>query len=191
MRFAPLLLAALLCLPLAACSDDDDDDATPAGDEFANVEESLELASSAFADGQAIPVEFTCDGANQSPPLSWQAGPEGTKSFALIVRDPDAPGGNFDHWVVFNLPAENVELQQGFGAAPGEGGVALGKNSTGKIGYTGPCPPKGQAHHYRFLILALDARLDPSISTAGDLILAAQGHVLARGDLTGTYRRAE
>jgi Raf kinase inhibitor-like YbhB/YbcL family protein len=151
----------------------------------------LHLTSKAFHDGQSIPTEFTGDGLDKSPPLSWNEPPNGTKAFALMCEDPDAPKGTFTHWMAFNIPPEARELGEGL---PKEqklaNGAMQGKNDMGRIGYAGPAPPHGKPHRYQFELYALDSspELQPGI-TAKDLRAAISGHVLAEGRLTGTYKR--
>jgi Raf kinase inhibitor-like YbhB/YbcL family protein len=141
------------------------------------------LRSSAFGDGHEIPEGFTCDGANVAPPLAWSDPPEATRSFALIVDDPDAPGGTFTHWLVVDIPATAREL----GARPL--GRALG-NDFGRPEYGGPCPPPGRAHRYVFTLFAVDVA---ALSLAGEsresLERALTGHTLATARLTGRYQR--
>ncbi|HEU4957124.1 MAG TPA: YbhB/YbcL family Raf kinase inhibitor-like protein [Sphingomicrobium sp.] len=149
------------------------------------------LKSSAFADGSALPTEFTCDGADQSPPLEWSEPPRGTKSFALIVDDPDAPSGTFSHWAAFNIPGTARDLAPGAGNQS-EGMMIQAKNDFGKPGYGGACPPNGHGpHRYRFKLLALDVdRLDiPSDAKVKDVEAQAEAHLVARAELTGTYER--
>ncbi len=152
----------------------------------------LAVASAAFVDGGAIPSEYTCDGAGISPPLSWSVTPRGTVAYAVIMQDPDAPGGTFTHWLLLDLPANVTSLPQGVpaGERPAVGGVQA-RNDAGVAGYSGPCPPAGPAHHYRFTVYALDRPLGlvpvPSKSTA---LNAMQGHILSQGTLAGTYQRA-
>jgi len=150
----------------------------------------MEIDSSAFRDGQAIPEKFTCDGADRSPPLSWSGVPEGTGSLALIVDDPDAPGGTFVHWVLFNLPAASTDLPAGVeGQKVRADGSRQGRNGFGNIGYGGPCPPGG-THRYYFKLYALDTLLELGAGAGKqDLLEAMEGHVLAEGQLMGTYRR--
>jgi Raf kinase inhibitor-like YbhB/YbcL family protein len=146
----------------------------------------LELTSSAFQEGGAIPAEFTCDGANRSPPLKWGEPPAGTKSFALVVDDPDAPGGAFDHWGAFDIPAGTRSI------AAGQAAGTQAVNGFGKPGYGGPCPPKGHGpHRYRFKLFALDVdRLGlKADAKASDIERAAEQHLTGRGELTGTYER--
>lgn len=151
----------------------------------------LSLTSPAFRQGEEIPVQYTCDGQNVSPPLEWSQSPAGTESFALIVDDPDAPGGVFTHWVLFNLPGDSYQLPEAVqGQAQLPGGALEGKNNFGKIGYGGPCPPPGSPHRYRFTLYALDQSLDLKAGASKQQLLDAMvGHILAQGQLTGTYRR--
>lgn len=151
----------------------------------------LMLSSSAFADGAALPTEFTCDGANQSPPLEWSDPPNGTRSFVLIVDDPDAPSGTFSHWAAFNIPPTARDLAAGAGNQS-EGMMSQARNDFGKSGYGGACPPNGHGpHRYRFKLLALDVgRLDvPADALAKDVEARAEQHLIARAELTGTYER--
>jgi Raf kinase inhibitor-like YbhB/YbcL family protein len=149
----------------------------------------LEVSSEAFGDGEAIPEEFTCDGANISPPLSWSTPPEGTSTLALVVDDPDAPGGVSVHWVAWNIPAETSSLAKN--VRPGDEPPTQGARTSGSRGYAGPCPPPiHSAHDYRFRLFASDVTLDlPTSTTQEELYRALDNHVLARGDLVGTYNR--
>jgi Raf kinase inhibitor-like YbhB/YbcL family protein len=151
----------------------------------------IELTSTAFRQGEVIPQEYTGDGRNVSPSLKWPDPPTGTRSFALICEDPDAPRGTFTHWVVLNLPAESRELTEGL---PQEttlpDGTAQGTNDFGKVGYGGPSPPPGKPHRYVFKLYALDRQLNlPASATKTNLLAAMKGHVLAEGQLMGTYSR--
>ena len=144
------------------------------------------LTSDAFAEGGAIPVENTCDGANTSPALAWIGAPSEAASFALILDDPDA--GGFVHWVVFDMDAGTRALPAGV-PLPADGGPPQGTNSFGKVGFGGPCPPSG-THHYRFRLLALAARLSLSgTPKASQVLAAAASQILGETILTGTYRR--
>ena len=144
------------------------------------------LTSTAFQNGAAIPARFTCDSADQSPPLAWGEPPTGTNSFGLVVDDPDAPGGTFRHWGAYDIPANARSIAAGREA----GSHAI--NDFGKPGYGGPCPPKGHGpHHYRFKLFALDIAslgLQPDVKI-GDLEREAEKHVVGRAELTGTYER--
>ncbi len=154
-------------------------------------EMTLSLSSTAFKEGGEIPVKYTCDGQDISPPLVWDETPQNTQSLALIVDDPDAPGGVFTHWVLYNLPAGIHELEEGPPSGERlENGAIQGKNDFGSIGYGGPCPPHGPAHQYRFTIYTLDKSLDlkPGASKK-QLLDAIRGHILAQGQLIGRYQR--
>jgi hypothetical protein len=155
---------------------------------------SLELQSSAFAPNAAIPMSYVCTdagGAGKSPPLAWRGAPASTKTFALVVRDPDAPSGSFVHWVVYNLPANTIKLDSDVPKTETvAGGGDQGANGFGNIGYQGPCPPPGTPHHYHFHLYALDTKLElkPG-ATADDVEQAAKGHTLAEADLVGIFER--
>ena len=151
----------------------------------------ISISSSAFKEGERIPARYSCEGRNTSPPLSWGEPPEKTRSFALIVDDPDAPGGVFVHWVLYNLPADVRQLGEGVPAQERLQNEALqGKTDFGRVGYGGPCPPRGPVHHYRFTLYALDNPVDLSPgATKKQLLDAMKGHILTKGQLTGTYQR--
>lgn len=150
----------------------------------------MEITSSAFQEGISIPSLYTCDGKDISPPLSWSGAPAGTKSFALIADDPDAPGGTWVHWVLWNLPSQAQELKEGFPTSSQlSNGARQGKSDFGQIGYGGPCPPSG-THHYFFKLYALDTSLTlKSGATKSQLEAAMKGHILAQSKLMGVYRR--
>ncbi len=151
----------------------------------------LELTSPAFREGEAIPREYTADGRDAPPPLRWTDPPAGTRSFALVCEDPDAPRGTFTHWVLFNVPAELRELTaEASQEAVLPNGAAQGRNDFGRTGYGGPKPPPGKPHHYVFTLRALDTLLglEPG-ATKEQFRSATAGHVLAEGRLTGTYAR--
>ena len=153
----------------------------------------LVVSSSAFAPGGTVPARFSCDGADRSPPLTWSGMPHGAVTFALIVDDPDAPGGTWVHWVLFNLPASVAALPEGVPAAgdlPQLGGALQGRNDFGKLGYGGPCPPPGRAHRYFFRLYALDAALPLRAGTGRrEVESAMRGHVVGEATLMGTYAR--
>ena len=151
----------------------------------------LTLSSSAFASGEKIPPRYTCSGADVSPPLAWDAPPAGTRSFALIADDPDAPAGTWVHWVLFDLPAEARALEAGIAKqAELANGARQGRNDFGKIGYGGPCPPPGKPHRYFFKLYALDTKLAlKSGATKAAMEKAMQGHILAQGELLGRFGR--
>ena len=148
----------------------------------------MRLESAAFADGALIPVRFTCDGEDLSPPLSWRGAPTGSVEAALVVDDPDAPGGTFVHWVAWALPPGPVDVPAGRLPA----GARQGTNGFGHPGWGGPCPPKGdRPHRYIFTVLALQraVSLAPGASR-GELVKAVSGHVSAEGVLVGRYGRS-
>jgi Raf kinase inhibitor-like YbhB/YbcL family protein len=151
----------------------------------------LNVSSAAFAPGGTIPVMYTCDGANISPSLSWSSLPKGTARVAIMVTDPDAPGGTFMHWVAYNIPSGTREIPAG---APGKNilpeGSDEGTNDFGRQGYGGPCPPRGKPHHYHFTVYALDTPLTISGKRDGRMLLQAlEGHLLAEGETVGIYQR--
>jgi Raf kinase inhibitor-like YbhB/YbcL family protein len=151
----------------------------------------MKLSSSAFRPGEPIPRDHTCEGADRSPQLGWSEIPVDTRSFALVCDDPDAPRGTWVHWVLFNLPADAVELGTGMPQAPElPSGARQGINDSGDVGYGGPCPPRGKPHRYYFRLYALDCALNlpPGINRS-DLDEAIAGHVLADATLMGTFAR--
>jgi len=150
----------------------------------------IKLTSSAFKEGAMIPARYTCDGKDISPPLNWSEVPEGTQSFALICDDPDAPIGTWVHWVVYNIPdnvtafPENVPPHKSV-----MGNILQGMTDFRRIGYGGPCPPRG-THRYYFKIYALDTMLNlPAGATKRELLRAMEGHILVEGQLMGRYGR--
>ncbi len=151
----------------------------------------LVLISGAFAGGAAIPARHSCEGENVSPPLEWTGVPVGTRSFALVCEDPDAPRGTWVHWVLWNLPADAVELGAGVPRKPElPSGARQGINDSGDIGYGGPCPPPGKPHRYYFHLHALDSSLNlPPGVNRSDLDAAMEGHVLASATIMGIYER--
>jgi Raf kinase inhibitor-like YbhB/YbcL family protein len=151
---------------------------------------SLTISSSAFTHGASIPSIYSCKGKNISPPLVWGDPPTGTQSFELIMDDPDAPAGTWVHWIIFNIPASARGLSE---AVPTDAALAdgsqQGRTSARSSGYHGPCPPSG-THRYFFKLYALDAMLN--LSNAADknqLLQAMQGHILAQGELMGTFSK--
>jgi Raf kinase inhibitor-like YbhB/YbcL family protein len=150
----------------------------------------ISIMSSAFENAGQIPTKYTCDGENVSPPLSWKNLPSGTKSIAIINDDPDAPMGTWVHWVIYNIPANSSGLPENI--KPLEklpDGTMQGRNSWGKIGYGGPCPPSG-THRYFFKIYALDKVLElkPG-ATKEELLKAMKGHIIGEGQFYGKYSR--
>lgn len=202
MRRAPsfaLVCAAILLAASAACGGGDEAPAeedraggpitSPLATQAATAGERVEgrqdmrLTSTAFEPGEPIPQQYSCDGADISPPLAISDVPGGTVALALVMDDPDAPVGTWDHWVAFNLPV--VET-----IAEDAGSVGTdGRNSWGNTGYGGPCPPGG-THRYFFRLYALDAALDLDEGAGKQQVLSAiEGHVLAEAELMGTYSR--
>lgn len=146
----------------------------------------ISLTSSAFENGQPIPAQFTCDGDDRSPPLAWGEPPEGTKSFALALDDPDAPAGTFRHWGAYDIPPNTRSI------AAGQAVGTQAINDFGKPGYGGPCPPKGHGpHHYHFKLFALDVdKLGPVPNARiADVENGAKKHAIGMGELVGTYER--
>ncbi len=146
------------------------------------------FSSPAFGHGQPIPAVYTCKGRDISPPLTWSDLPQGTKSLALIMDDPDAPIGTWVHWVIYNIPSTRTGLEE---AIPSEerlaDGSLQGKNSWRRIGYGGPCPPSG-THRYYFRLYALDSMLSLAPgATKEQLLQAMQGHILAEAEWMGTF----
>ncbi|MFO8036020.1 MAG: YbhB/YbcL family Raf kinase inhibitor-like protein [Anaerolineales bacterium] len=146
---------------------------------------SLTITSSAFEEEGRIPQKYTCEGADVSPPLSWSGVPDDAQSLVLIADDPDAPMGTWVHWVLYDLPPETSELAEG---ASGVG--AEGINDFKRTGYGGPCPPPGSPHRYFFKLYALDTPLNLSPkATKKEVVKAMEGHILAQGQLMGTFSR--
>jgi Raf kinase inhibitor-like YbhB/YbcL family protein len=179
-------VVVVACLAAAGCGGGEAKTAAPGelappGKEVAV----LSLTTTAFEAGESIPVRNTCDGANVSPALAWTGLPDGTASLALLVDDPDAPGGAFTHWLAWGIDPAAGTLAEG--ATP----AGEGRNGFGDLGYGGPCPPKGHGpHRYVFRLYALDARLklDPGADKAA-FQAALAGHVIGTGELLGTYGR--
>ncbi|MGQ9662477.1 MAG: YbhB/YbcL family Raf kinase inhibitor-like protein [Kiritimatiellia bacterium] len=151
----------------------------------------FELSSEAFANGTAIPVKYTGDGPDISPPLTWTEPPAGTKNFVLICDDPDAPMGIWVHWVLYDIPAHVRSLPEGIpasGIVPNLG--KQGRNDFRRLGYGGPAPPPGKPHRYFFKLYAVDTEtgLSPG-ATKTEVLKAIQGHILAETQLMGTYKR--
>jgi Raf kinase inhibitor-like YbhB/YbcL family protein len=152
---------------------------------------SLRLSSAAFEAGGTIPKQFTCDGPDLSPALEWSGAPPNTRSFSLLVDDPDAPAGTWVHWVLYDLPAETNQLAEG---VPKDeqlsNGARQGKNDFRRIGYGGPCPPPGRAHRYFFKLYALDASLNLNAGASkADVEKTMAGRILAQATLMGRYKK--
>lgn len=154
---------------------------------------SLTLTSSAFNDRSAFPAKYTCDGSNVSPPLAILDAPAGAKSLVLVCDDPDAPGGSFVHWVLYDLPPATRSLPEGipaFEVLRELGGARQGKTDYGRVGYGGPCPPPGKPHRYQFTLYALNTVLGlKGGPTKAEVERAMEGHVVAQARIVGTYQR--
>jgi len=145
----------------------------------------MKVSSPSFSDGGYIPQKYTCDGENIFPTLKFSNIPEKAKSLVIIMDDPDAPGGTFTHWIVWNIPANVTEIKEG-----ADLNYPQGENDFGDIGYGGPCPPKGTTHRYYFRVYALDTFLNlPEGATRSDLVKAMSGHIVAKATLMGRYGR--
>ena len=188
-RRHPVVRAGLLAGPIAllvsmatGCSNDSDPP-DPA-DTKAQLPSTIQVSSSVFEDGEAIPPGYSCDGTDSSPPLEWKNVPDDAAALALVMSDPDAPSGTFYHWIVTDIPADSTGFE--LGATP-DGVVA--QNSTGESAYQGPCPPSG-THRYRFTVYALDEKVGLTEGTdTTDALDAIQQVAVADGTLVGTYTR--
>lgn len=183
-----LSLVILLTALSAACTNDGEDKQKTTPEPQA--ESSITVTSTAFAEGDHIPQQYTCQGDDISPPLAWTDLPEQTASLALIMDDPDAPNGIWVHWVLYNIPADAQSLPEAITTESGlPDGTLNGKNSWKRTGYGGPCPPSG-THRYVFSLYALDSdlELEEGIDKNG-LLKAMDGHVLAEGRLAGVYQK--
>lgn len=152
---------------------------------------SIIIRSEAFENGSYIPEKYSLEGGNISPPLEWSNVPEGTMSFVLIVVDPDAPMGQFTHWILYNIPGETRSIPENIPKTLEVEGLGFqGYNDYGKVGYGGPHPPRGSTHRYIFRIYALDKKLDlkPG-ATLEEILREMEGHVIAYGELVGLYSR--
>ena len=182
-----LLIATTSCKSAQESAKEDPQKPAPEKTELVK----LEVRSIAFEHDSLIPREYTCDGEDISPALTWSGVPDGVKSLALICDDPDAPSGVWVHWVLYGIPPDTESLPA---AVPGEnevlGGMLHGTTSVGRAGYGGPCPPKGKPHRYFFKLYAMDAELELEPGrTKEELLAAMEGHVVARGELMGRYGR--
>lgn len=182
--FVAVLLMAVLSLPCSTL-------ANRLSSSGAEADMSFTISSPSFSSGGAIPAKFTCSGADLSPELKWNDPPTGTKSFALLADDPDAPAGNWNHWTIWNLPANLRSLPQGFSKdARLSDGTEQGKNDFHKTGYNGPCPPPGKPHRYYFKVFALDTTLNLKAGAMKrDLESAMKGHILAQAEWMGRFGR--
>lgn len=184
-----LLTGSLILFFIVACSGGDADNQR--FDPESSLIATLEFSSPAFGDGDNIPVEYTCDGANSSPPLKWSDVPTGTRSLAIVVDDPDAPSGIFRHWSVVDIPAGTRSLQaQQSTEFELKDSIRQAKNDFGHNGYDGPCPPSSEEHEYTFFIYALTELLTlDNTATAVDVSSALRGKVIGTGSFSGMYAR--
>lgn len=188
-----MLTFLLIVLALAGCANRSQVTQPSPANTSNNNKAEIKLTSSAFSEGQPIPRAYTCDGVNISPPLEWSGVPKTARTIAIVCDDPDAPdapGGAWVHWVLYNLPADNIGLVENLPATESlKAGGFQGTNEFGKIGYGGPCPPSG-THRYFFHVYALDSDLPLKAgATKAELMKAIEGHTLLQGQLMGTYRR--
>jgi Raf kinase inhibitor-like YbhB/YbcL family protein len=165
--------------------------ASPTATSLPTLTYTLSLTSLAFKDGEKIPAKYTQDGENVSPPLAWDDPPAGTQSLALICEDLDGPSGIITHWIIFNIPASSRGLDEGIPTeAELPDGTKQGNNVRSQPGYVGPRPPEGTTHRYRFTLYALERTLELSSGVnRTDFLAAIEGHILAQGQITGTYQR--
>lgn len=182
---ALLIMCAVACTKPAVTTQSPPTTQTPPG-----TTATIKLTSSAFADSQPIPRQYTCSGINISPPLEWAGVPKSAKTIAIIADDPDAPAGTWVHWVIYNMPADTIGMVENLPTTEElKGGGFQGKNDFEKIGYGGPCPPSG-THRYFFKIYSLDTELPLKAgATKAEVEKAMAGHVVAQGQLMGTYSR--
>ncbi len=153
--------------------------------------DNLIILSSSFENEGSIPGRYTCEGEDISPEIRWQDIPGGVKSLALICDDPDAPGGDFVHWVVFNIPPESNGLPEAVTVSDIQNiGAISGVTHYGRSGYGGPCPPRGSTHHYHFKLYGLDIILEEEENmTKYNLLKKMEGHIIAKGEIVGLFER--
>ena len=183
--FGPLIAAAVL---LASCSG-------AGAPELPSGGAAITVTSDRFVTLGTVRSRYTCDGIDLSPDVRWSGVPVGTGSIVLFLDDPDAPGGTFTHWLVYDLPASVSELPEGRGAASSglpDGGYQGQNGFGGRLGYAGPCPPRGETHRYLLHIYAVDGTLDlAKRATSAEVIAAMEGRTVGHGSLAGTYRRSD
>jgi Raf kinase inhibitor-like YbhB/YbcL family protein len=179
---ASALLALVACTACNGCTSNGAHPSPPPGAALGGIT----VTSKAFSSNGAIPVDHTCDGVDRSPPLTWSAPPQGTRAIGIVVDDPDAPGGDFTHWLAYDLAPTTVSLSEGADVA--SLGGTEGLNGFGRVGYAGPCPPRGEVHRYYYRVYALNAPLAALAGASREAVdRAMNGHVLAEGSLVGTF----
>jgi Raf kinase inhibitor-like YbhB/YbcL family protein len=179
-------IAALLVAAVVGCGGRSGEEGLMAGKTAA----ALQVTTSAFEPGGTIPPAYTGDGEDRSPPLAWQGVPAGTASFVILCDDPDASRGTWVHWVMYDIDPAVTAMGAGITDTPTIGGAAQGRNDFGNLGYGGPAPPRGKPHRYFFRVLALDRKLGLAPgATMKEVLAAAEGHILARGEVMGRYGR--
>ena len=192
--FSTLIVLVLACIPIAVISCNQQATSQQTNNQTQEIPiliqtppaQTMVVSSWSFYAGSEIPVYYTCNGNNVSPELSWSAGPQGTKSYVLLVNDPDA--SSYAHWVLYNIPVYVTDLSENISAQSLlEMHAVQGINDGGTTGYTGPCPPPGKVHHYVFSMYAIDTSLSFSSAHFDEVLNAIQGHILAEGEITGTY----
>ena len=185
-----VMICAVLMLVFLSCGNRQPKAQPPATNAPKEEKPEIKLTSTAFKEGQPIPRTYTCDGVNVSPPLEWSGVPKTAKTLSIICDDPDASPDTWVHWVLYNLPADNIGIVESMPATEKLlAGGFQGTNDFEKIGYGGPCPPSG-THHYFFKIYALDGELSLKAgATKAELVKAMEGHILLQGQLMGTYKR--
>lgn len=189
MRSWPYIIL-LLCMVFYTIVSADDKNQKEGSDMVTVKTASIELKSDAFKAGEDIPRKYTCDGAGISPPLSWNNIPDNARELVLIVEDPDAPAGNWAHWVVYGLSPDVNNLSENIPKKDTASGFKQGKTTGGGIGYEGPCPPRGSTHRYFFRLYALDKTLDIKPGSTRDAVRKQiEGHIAAQGELMGRYSR--
>ncbi len=182
MRWTRMILATIVVANLSALSQTKS---------HASAHMSFELTSPAFTSGAAIPRQYTCEGTDESPELKWGQPPQGTLAFAVVMHDPDAPVGDWVHWVAWNIPATSHGMATNFPRQEQfADGTRQGRNDFHKIGYNGPCPPPGKTHRYFFRLYAVDKSLELAAGASRfQLDSAMKGHTLAEAEYMGSYRR--
>ncbi len=144
-----------------------------------------------FKEGQGIPLKYTCDGEDISPQIRWSGQPSNTRSFVMVMDDPDAPGGTFTHWIVYDIPASQKSLPENFPKSSQVGNIKQGVNDFGDVGYGGPCPPRGYTHRYFIKVYALDVEslgIKPG-ATRREVESKMWGHIIGQGQIMGRYVR--